>query len=428
MMMVLAISCFFSVTTETRISPIAKGWAKNSVNAVIFRRNSVVTHGETQYVAFYDADANVVLAKRQLGTDIWEIRTAQYEGHVGDAHNTISIMADGDGFLHMSWDHHGNPLRYCRSKSPGSLELTDELPMTGKNEDRITYPEFYRLQNGNLIFLYRDGGSGCGNLMMNYYDLNTKKWSLRQNAFIHGESKRNAYWQICSDIKGTIHISWVWRESGDVATNHDIGYAKSTDCGITWLRSNGEKYNLPITVSNAEYAYHIPQGSELINTTSMCADENGNPYIATYWTPEGTKVPQYHLVYHDGMKWYIRQISNRKTPFRLSGGGTKRIPISRPQIVADCDGRTNKAYMIFRDIERSDRVSVAICDDLHMNNWRFEDLTYFSVGMWEPSYDTEMWKRFKELHIYLQKVGQGDSESTVDLPPQRISILEWKPD
>src|SRR5688572_25348377 len=37
----------------TRLLPIGNGWARNQVNAVIFRRNSVTTHGRTQYAAFY---------------------------------------------------------------------------------------------------------------------------------------------------------------------------------------------------------------------------------------------------------------------------------------------------------------------------------------------------------------------------------------
>ena len=264
--------------------------------------------------------------------------------------------------------------------------------------------------------------------MMNHYDLKTKRWTQRQDAFINGEGKCNAYWQMCTDTKGAIHISWVWRETGDIATNHDMGYAKSTDGGKTWQKSNGEEYCLPITASNAEYAARIPQRSELINTTSICADAKGRPYIATYWRPKVTQVPQYHLVYRDGTQWYTLQISDRSTPFTLSGGGTKRIPISRCQIVADYSGPTEKAYMLFRDTERGDRVSVAICDDLQKKEWRFKDLTDFSVGMWEPSYDTELWKRSKVLHVYLQNVGQGDGEKTQNIPPQDISILEWKPE
>ena len=409
------------------LSPSGRPGLKNSVNANILRHNSVVTHEDDQYVAYYDEKGVVTLAKRKIGSEHWEIKNTPYSGNVKDAHNTINIMIDGEGYLHMSWDHHGDKLRYCRSKSPGSLELTRKMSMTGRVEKNVTYPEFYRLPGGDLLFLYRDGSSGRGNLMMNYYDVKTKVWTQRQNAFIHGEGERNAYWQMCTDIHGNIHLSWVWRESGDVATNHDMCYARSEDGGFTWLRSNGDRYELPITAKNAEYAARIPQGHELSNTTSMCADGNGRPYIVAYWRPEGTRVPQYHLIYHDGLTWNHSQITRRETPFTLSGGGTKRIPISRPRIMANSSGPTDKAYMLFRDIERADRISVAICEDLSRPDWQIRNLTDFSVGMWEPSYDTELWTRSKLLHIYVQKVGQGDGETTEELLPTEVSILEWDP-
>jgi hypothetical protein len=133
------------------------------------------------------------------------------------------------------------------------------------------------------------------------------------------------------------------------------------------------------------------------------------------------------LVFHDGAKWQQLQISNRTTPFSLSGRGEKRVPISRCQIFADSEGPTDKVYILFRDIERADRVTVAICEDLEKKKWQFRDLTDFGVGMWEPGYDTELWKSTKELHVFLQKVGQGDGGALEDIPPQEISILEWKP-
>ncbi len=417
-----------SMLADTMLIPVGKGWSRNSVNANILRHNSVASHENDQYLAYYADDGFIVLAKRHLGSKQWEIKKTQYSGNVRDAHNSISIMVDGDGYLHMSWDHHGHPLRYCRSMAPGSLELTEKMSMVGKKEERITYPEFYRLPDGNMLFLYRDGLSGDGDLMMNHYDRNTKEWTQRQDAFIHGEGRRNAYWQMCVDTKGAIHVSWVWRESVDVATNHDMGYAKSEDGGKTWLKSSGETYRLPITAGSAEYAAHIPQRHELINTTSMCADEKGRPYIVTYWRPEGTESPQYHLIYHDGLKWRTSQIGNRKMFYSLRGGGTKRLPMSRPRIIVDSSGPTDKAYMLFRDSERGDRVSVAVCRDLGKESWQFQYLTDFSVGMWEPSYDTELWKRSRVLHIYVQKVGQGDGETIENLPPSEVSILEWKPE
>ena len=75
------------------------------------------------------------------------------------------------GVLHVAWDHHNSPLRYARGDAPGSLDLGETIPMTGRRETRVTYPEFYNLADGGLLFIYRDGESGSGNLVMNRYDV-----------------------------------------------------------------------------------------------------------------------------------------------------------------------------------------------------------------------------------------------------------------
>lgn len=267
------------------------------MNTVVFRHNSLVTYKNTQYIAFYNEHGSVVLGKRRLGSEKWQLHITQYKGNVNDAHNSISIMVDGNGYLHMSWDHHNSPLRYVRGIKPGSLQVGKELQMTGKKEDKVTYPEFYRLTDGNLLFLYREGSSGNGNLMLNHYSTKKKQWTQVQDGWINGEGQRNAYCQMATDINGTIHLSWVWRETGDVSTNHDMGYARSNDGGMTWEKSTGEKYVLPITEATAEYAARIPQKSELINSTSTAADEEGRPCIATYWRSAESTIPQYRLIY-----------------------------------------------------------------------------------------------------------------------------------
>lgn len=415
------------IKPSVNISTIADAWSQNSINAVIFRHNSVVSHENFQYVAFYNEKGQLVLAKRKLATDDWQVEVTQYSGNIHDAHNSASIMVDGNGYLHVSWDHHGNPLHYARSIAPGSLSLSAPLSMTSKNENSVTYPEFYRLTNGNLLFLYRDGSSGKGHLMMNYYQTATQQWTQRQAPLIDGQGERNAYWQMTTDQNNHIHLFWNWRESPDVASNHDLGYARSFDEGLTWQKTDGSLQPLPITASNAEYAFKIPQNHELINTTSMTADKYGNPYIATYWRSPASLVPQYRVVYHDGKQWHMQQVTERKEAFSLSGGGTKAIPISRPQILVDATGSAStRVYMIFRDQERGSKVSLAVSENIASEQWQTIDLTEFSVGMWEPSYDTERWKTNKELHLYLQNVGQGDGETVVDKQAQPVSILSWQ--
>ncbi len=405
--------------TGGRLSRVADGYSATSVNTAVFRANSITSHGDTQYCCFYNPEGYVTVARRKRGTDSWEVRQTQYKGNVSDAHNVISMAADGDGYLHLSFDHHGHPLRYCRSIAPDTLAFDNLEPMIGVGEEDVTYPEFHNLADGNLIFVYRSGASGKGNMVMNRYDITTRKWERIHDVLIDGEGKRNAYWQLSTDSKGTIHLSWVWRETWLVETNHDLCYARSDDGGKTWKRSDGSVYSLPITIDNAEIAWHIPQNSELINQTSMTAEDNGNPFIATYWREAGDSVPQYRLVSHDGKGWKMEIVGHRHSPFSLSGGGTKMIPISRPQVVSD----GNIIYYVFRDAERGSKVSVAT-RPTDGKLWTVTDITDFSVDAWEPTFDKNYWCDTKRLILFVQKNSQGDGEKVVASEPTPVYALE----
>lgn len=406
-----------------RLIEAGKGYSRTSVNTTVFRNSPLVTDGNIQYISYYDTDGFLTLGKRKLTDSRWTLQRTQYRGNVADAHNVISMAIDGNGYLHLAFDHHGNQLNYCRSTAPGSLSLGDKEPMTGNNESDVTYPEFYRLAGSDLLFAYRSGASGKGNLVMNRYDRNTRTWTRVQDVLIDGEGERNAYWQLYVDDTGIIHLSWVWRETWMVETNHDLCYARSSDNGKTWQKSNGEDYILPLRQDNAEYACRIPQNSELINQTSMTADAEGHPYIATYWREQGDSIPQYRLVWHDGNQWHTSQIMKRTQPFTLKGGGTKMIPISRPRIVAD----EGKAWLFFRDSERGSKVSMAYTDNLAQRNWQVKDLTDFSVEAWEPSLDLELWKQQRKIHLFIQITHQGDGERTVAVEPTSVYALEILP-
>ena len=419
LLFLLLFLCGYSMAYPQLVQ-VGEGYSNTSVNTTVFRNSSLVTDEDVQYISYYDPEGYLVLGKRKLNESDWTLQRSQYKGNVADAHNVISMMVDGEGYIHVSFDHHGHPLNYCRSLKPGSLELGPKEAMTGTDEQDVTYPEFYKMPEGDLIFVYRSGASGRGNLIMNRYDLDTHKWERVQNILIDGEGQRNAYWQLYVNEKGTIHLSWVWRETWLVETNHDLCYASSPDGGKTWYKSTGEKYTLPIRKDNAEYAWRIPQNSELINQTSMCKDADGHPYIVTYWREADSDVPQYRVVWNDGKQWQMRPVVERTLAFSLKGGGTKMIPIARPRIVVD----GNKAYFVFRDAERGSKVSMAYTKDLRQGEWKVKDLTDFPVEAWEPSLDTELWKQQKRLHLFVQTTYQGDGEKTVDKVPTPVYVLE----
>ncbi len=411
------------ISSKIKLTDAGLGWAGNSINTVVFRKNSLVSYKENQFISYYDADGFVIIGKRKLTDTAWQLKKTAYKGNIADAHNSISIMADGEGFLHLAWDHHNSILKYCKSIEPLSLELTEMGPMTGE-EKKVSYPEFYKMPGGNLLFFYRDGSSGNGNLVINKYNLTDKKWTRLQSSLINGEGKRNAYWQACVDVRGAIHISWVWRENPDVASNHDMCYAVSYDGGLSWQKSNGEKYQLPVTINSAEKIVSISQNTELINQTSMCTDAAGNPFIASYWKGVNN-VPQYHIICKKGKAWKVQDLGFRKTNFTLSGKGTKQIPVSRPQIIVWGKGKRKNAAIIFRDEERGNKISLAIAKTFKKNNWKLIDLNSSSTGVWEPTYDTELWKQKHQLHLFVQQVVQADAEAVIKTAPKMVQVLEF---
>ncbi|RZK51865.1 MAG: neuraminidase, partial [Pedobacter sp.] len=166
------------------------GWANNSVNTVIFRKNALTSYKDIQYIAYYDDEQFVVLGKRKIKTQKWELLRTKYKGDASDAHKSISIMVDGAGILHLAWGQHNNKLNYAKAIKAGSLEMGEKLGMIGEKENKVSYPEFYKLANGDVLFFYRDGGSGNGNLMINRYQTKTQKWIRVQDNLIDGEGKR----------------------------------------------------------------------------------------------------------------------------------------------------------------------------------------------------------------------------------------------
>lgn len=405
---------------QCRLVKVGPGYSSTSVNTAVFRRSSIVSGDSLQYIAYYNPSGFLTLGCRKRAGDDWTLRATPYRGRVEDAHNVASIGLDGNGILHVAFDHHGDTLRYARTLHPGSLELGPLETMTGApGETDVTYPEFHSLPGGDLLFAFRSGVSGAGNLVLNRYHAGEERWERLHNVVIDGEGQRNAYWQIHVDAKGTVHLSWVWRESWLVETNHDLCYACSHDGGITWEDSGGSPLSIPITAASAEYAWRIPQGSELINQTDMTAGPAGLPVIATYWREKGDSVPQYRIVQLGEDGWKASQVGQRTTPFSLSGGGTKMIPISRPRVVAD--GATT--FMIFRDSERGSKVSMARSTD--GADWSVTDLTDFTVDAWEPSIDEDLWRRERKLHIFVERTAQGDGERAVTMGAQTVYVLEY---
>src|SRR5262249_24476354 len=138
---------------------------------------SLVTRGNQQFAAYYDANRQMIVAQRALGDATW--KTTTLGTMLGwDSHNYVTMAIDGDGIIHVAGNMHAVPLIYFRTTSPLDISTFQRVTaMVGTNETSCTYPQFFQGPTGNLVFAYRDGMSGNGNYIFNTYDLPTRTWS-----------------------------------------------------------------------------------------------------------------------------------------------------------------------------------------------------------------------------------------------------------
>lgn len=437
-----------------RIVPIGRGYALSHINATSFNRYNLLSVGKWQFAAYYNDQQKATVARRKLNETKWQVYPTSFTANnIKDVHDVISIAADGLGRLHMSWGMHGDPYHYARSIDPATndtpIVFGPDGKMTGQ-EDRVTYPEFLHLPSGELLYMFREGGSGDGDTYMSRYDPAVGKWApvhtidKNHSPFIKGRGWKpnfSAYPNnLVLDNQRRLHLVWTSRYNSDspakqygYQTNHNYFYARSADFGRTWTRIDGKPYVLPISESLqgndpagvAEVALNIPEASSLINTTSLTVDRDDRPMIATWWAPDaraGNHSRQYMLVWYDGEKWRTSQISHRGMDYDANGDG-KSDPIpepklygvvmSRPIVVVN---RNNRVIVVFNDYMQGQNVTAAWSDD--RVNWRFVKLTTEKVGMWEPTYDVGLWQRENKLHMLYQPLGLGQESSPV-------SVLEW---
>ncbi len=321
---------------EVRRIPVAKGLASHPVNG----GRCLISDGEYQYIAFYDGDQNMTIAKRKLGEVQWDF--AKLPERVGwDTHNKIVLFQDRKGYLHVTGNMHCAPLRYYRTKVPGDIHTFEPIhTWTGDYEDRVTYPTVFKLRDGSIYMMYRHGGSGNGIRILVRYDEQTQEWTKTVPVLTNGRDRNptcNAYpLGILEDSSGVWHIAWCWRETPDVVTNFDICYAKSLDRGATWKGWDGRDLELPITPENAHVVERIAQKSGLMNGGNFVVDGEGRPYIGyTCFDEDGHN--QLYVATPLGDEWKIIQLTDWKHRFYFQGRGTipESPPTPRVSITAD---------------------------------------------------------------------------------------------
>ncbi|HKY15456.1 MAG TPA: BNR-4 repeat-containing protein [Microthrixaceae bacterium] len=234
----------------------------------------LVTQGNHQYVAYYNKDARITVAHRQLNQAAWQKKTlgdarALFTKAGGfDTHNYLTMAVDGAGNLHVAGNMHVEPMTYYRTTVPHDITTLAPGAMPDAEPGRTTYPVFIESADpGELFIKYRGGTSGDGEEYINRYDVSTGQWApLRLKSTPAGDvqvpllaacancqwvglscpttpcQREYAYNKILFD--GTkYHLVWIWRtwdpsNHTNVISSHDISYAWSYDLRDWFLASD----------------------------------------------------------------------------------------------------------------------------------------------------------------------------------------------
>jgi hypothetical protein len=285
----------------------------SAINGLAFQQDALHTTAGWQYVAYYDSQRHVAVARRRLPKGEWQsIHFLDYDFKSIDAHNTISLgICEQDGTIHLAFDHHVSPLHYRVSK-PGVAIHPDLVkwdvslfgPIHPDLEARkplvVTYPRFWNTPNGGLQMHFRIGSSGSGNNWLEDYDPAKQTWrNARQIDSGAGEftdelgrnDHRNAYPNGYDyDSTGRLHATWVWRENSQ-GSNHDLNYDYSDDGGNTWSNDLGEPIQGLASIDTPHLVVeHIGRRDGLMNNHAQVVDSQHRIHVVM-WRSSSTTTP-----------------------------------------------------------------------------------------------------------------------------------------
>ncbi len=414
-----------------------------NVNGRTYQRPPLTTFKGYQYAAYYDENRNVCLARRKIPDGGWEtIRFTDYTMPGNDSHNVVTLgICRKDGTIHLSFDNHGDRLRYRVShkrvaSNPDTIEwnaerfgpVSNELGAVGSIE-RFTYPYFFNAPNGNLMLYYREGGSGNGNGMIQEYDGSTSEWTTGLGKFIDSagsyngalstnSQSRNPYLNGISYAGNRIHATWGWRESsGGAQFNHDLCYAYSDDDGRTWRNNDG----IQIGATGTEFmnvdspglvVAEIPQNIGLSNQYTHYAYTNGSCHVIVAHNQEGTSDRLY--------QHYRRDAEGSWTHATLPFGG------SRPKLVGDHD---NSLILIHTSGGRLRIAKGAPNPEKTEWTWEVVHTQSEATEGGEGQVDYTRWEQDRTLSVYGQEqpatVLNYGSGSPIDGLPSPVHVSDY---
>ena len=324
-------------TTDFTRDPLVKGTglALDTVWSGVLVGFAFLTLSDVQVAAYYNPDRKLVVAARNLSSTNWFYQTTA-ETYAGwDGHNYIALSADPLGHVHVSANMHRVPMNYYRSaqavtnaaqfQTPGFVQRLSPLWNPAK-EVQSTYPSYFTGPNGEFVFSYRNHTNAtAGSWYLLKFDTANQTFAnaTGANALFTWTGNYSVYpsFSVCG---GFVHGLFMWRGSGDAASNYRLSYARSADLA-NWTDAFGRPVTLPVTPATSLTTIdNVPQTGGLLNgQPQLTFDRDGTPVVA-YHKYDSSGYSQVYVArpLPSSLSWKIVQLTASSWTWNFSGGGS----------------------------------------------------------------------------------------------------------
>jgi hypothetical protein len=142
---------------------------------------------------------------------------------------------------------------------------------------------------------------------------------------------------------GGWHLVWVWRDTPDASTNHDLSYARTEDL-ISWTSGAGQTLSLPITLGSSDVVDPVASGQGMINNnTKVGFDADYRPVIVYHKYDSSGATQLYNARLENGA-WVIHETTDWAYRWEFGGNGTLVFEIEVEGVRSQPDGTLTQRY------------------------------------------------------------------------------------
>jgi hypothetical protein len=230
-----------------------------------------------------------------------------------DAHKNPHLLIDEDGFLYMFYRAHCTPTHAVKSVRPFDISKWESL---GVVVESSSYPQPWQLKRGEIIVLYRGGGTH--NATQSYVKSTDGGATWSSPVHIATPPPKNGIYGVSIAETGAyprkVHIAWSLTR-GDWWQRYHVFYAHSDDGGTTWRKSDGSACKLPISEPTSEMIFESAVPDRGVWLKDIQLDSKGNPYVLFIDANSLTYESVWRLAKCVGGKWTFHEIATSDHPY-----------------------------------------------------------------------------------------------------------------